>query len=426
MNLVVRVLRWLGVKAVMIVAIAVALSVAAFCVNWVKANRLSLAQAHALRHEISVLRTTLGNTEALAVAKQKTLEELQQREPDWLWSFLQHAKWAMEYRAVEAAYDAAQARAEHLKARLRNKELALRTAEAKISAAYAGVVETFYQTRRQILWVIALVLVGPTAWKLAWYYGFASLASRARPLRLLPQDDGSCAVGASAKMCRVPLLPDQRLIARMEWVQQYPPSARKRTKFLWKWKAPLVSCVAGLTEMTEWCAARTEAGGELLLASGTDPEKFVLRVDMVNHPGIALNPACVVAVTDSIDVTTRWRLGSLHSWISGRLRTILFRGTGAIFVCGYGGVRSFVPGADYRIEEALVLGFDGALDFAVARTETFWPYYRNKTSLFDYRFSGNRQVIAQQALPEAKRASGNPFVRTVNAVLNGIGNLLGF
>jgi uncharacterized protein (AIM24 family) len=212
----------------------------------------------------------------------------------------------------------------------------------------------------------------------------------------------------------------------MEWVQQYPPTAVKRTRFLWKWKAPLISCVAGLIEMTEWATTKSDQSDFLIIASGLDPDKFITRIDITNHPGLSLRPNCVIAITDSVDVTTQWNIKSLHSWISGKLRHIMFRGTGSVFITGYGGIRPIIPNVNYRVEEAIVLGFERQVEFGTARTETFWPYYRNPTSLFDFRFTGNRNVIAQHALPASMRASSNPFIRAVDAILNGVGKLLGF
>jgi hypothetical protein len=103
----------------------------------------------------------------------------------------------------------------------------------------------------------------------------------------------------------------------------------------------------------------------------------------------------------------------------------LFCGTGVVYVSGTGGVDLCAQDAPVVIEEALVLGYDSRAAFATVRTETFWPYFRGKTSLFDYRFEGRHAAIRQTtALPAARQ--GNPYVRTVDAVLNGIGKLLGF
>jgi hypothetical protein len=429
MNILIRILRWLGLKTVVIVMIVVVLTGTAFVINWIKSNRISESQVTALQQQVDDLKTKLTDQAAIANAKSNALEELRRREPHWFWKFIQHGKWAIEYQAVKTAYDMAIGQSERFRSSLRDKELSLQQARAQISTAYAGFIRAFYQTQRQILFVIILAIVGPTAWKIFWYYGLAPFANRSQPIRLNRDNRGdisNIAIGPNMKACQIQLIPKTKLIARMEWVQQYPPTAKKRTRFLWKWKAPLISCVAGLIEMTEWATTKSDDSDYLIIASGLDPDKFITRIDISDHPGISLRPNCVVAITDSVDVATQWNINSLHSWISGRLRHILFRGTGSIFITGYGGIRPVIPNIDYRVEEALVLGFEQQVEFGTARTETFWPYYKNKTSLFDYRFTGNRNVIAQHALPASMRASGNPFIRAVDAILNGAGKLIGF
>jgi hypothetical protein len=78
------------------------------------------------------------------------------------------------------------------------------------------------------------------------------------------------------------------------------------------------------------------------------------------------------------------------------------------------------------VEESLVVGSDARAAFSAIRTETFWPFFRGRTSLFDYRYDGGRSFLRQTSVPAIDRARGNALMRTVEGALNGIGNLLGF
>jgi hypothetical protein len=423
-----RILQWLGSKAILIALVVAVLTSAAFVGNWVKANRITADQVAALAQEVNRLRERVSSEETAAAMALSAVDDLAGERPHWLWEPVRRVRWQMRYESARAAASAAAAQLAGARERLLAAETALQRAREQISAAYAGLTQAYRQTRSLILLVVVLALIGPTLWKLLWFFLIAPLASRAAPVRVVDRDGppGAVRIGAPEKSCIVPLDPAEKLIARMEWVQQYTPTAAKRTRFVWNWRAPLISLAAGLVEMTEWRTERDDGADRVVLSSGLDPDQFICRIDLADHPGLVLRPRYVVAVTEGLSVRTRWNLLSLHGWIAGTLRQILFFGSGTVLIYGYGGIRPIEPGDGCRIEEALVLGFEGNLDFATVRTETFWPYFRGKTSLFDYRFDGPGQVLAQQALAASRRAAANPFRRAVDAVLGGLGKLVGF
>jgi hypothetical protein len=422
-----RILHWLGTKAILIALIVAVLTAAAFIGNWVKANRITGDQVAALQGEVKWLREAVTRGEGAAAAAQRALAEIAGEKPHWLWEPVRRVRWQLRYEAAQAAARAAAAELADLRERLFLAVTTLQRARAQISPAYAGLIHAFRQTRSLIILVVLLALAGPPLWKVLWFFAIAPLAGRAAPLRLAAPagaTGGRIRIGAPEKSCVLSLVPAAKLFARMGWVQQYTPTAAKRTRFVWKWDAPLISLAAGLVEMTEW-GTWEDGKDRVVLSSGLDPDQFVCRIDLTDHPGLVLRPRYVVAVTDGVTVRTRWNLLSLHSWIAGTFRYILFCGSGSVLIYGYGGIRPIEPGEGCRIEESLVLGFEGAVDFSTARTETFWPYFRGKTSLFDYRFDGAGWVLSQQALADALRGAANPFRRAVDAVLGGLGKLIG-
>jgi uncharacterized protein (AIM24 family) len=243
---------------------------------------------------------------------------------------------------------------------------------------------------------------------------------------LAPGSDGEMRAGESAKAQDHQLASDVPVLARMEWLQRYPTKSRKSTRFLWRWRAPFTSFAAGLSEMTEISNQAADPDASIELCSGTDPDMQVIPIELFRHSGIVLRPTHVIAISGDIELQARWRLFNLHAWVSGTLRHLMFSGTGMIYVRGCGGlVARETDNLPVRMEEARIIGYDGRVGIATARTETFWPYYRGKTSLYDYEFTGDGLVIYQQSLPPTHRQASNPVSRVLDAVLRTVGKVLG-
>ena len=309
--------------------------------------------------------------------------------------------------------------------------------EADVRESYAGVrvyakvkdecLLAFRTSQPLIGSLVLAVLLGPIAWAGLWYYLLAPLARLSPVMQFLPPGgDGELHAGESAKAHDHKLAGDIPVLARMEWVQRYPAKSRKRTRFLWRWRAPFTSFAAGLSEMTEIIDETHEPDASIELCSGTDPDMQVIPIELYRHSGIVLRPTHVVAISGDIEPQARWRLFNLHAWVSGTLRHLMFSGTGMIYVRGCGGlVARETDNLPVRMEEARIIGYDGRVGVATARTETFWPYYRGKTSLYDYEFTGDGLVIYQQSLQPAHRQSSNPVSRALDAALRTVGKVLG-
>lgn len=148
-----------------------------------------------------------------------------------------------------------------------------------------------------------------------------------------------------------------------------------------------------------------------------------MRIDFTDHPGLVMKPRHVVAVIGEPELVTRWRWGIL-SLATGQVRYIMFAGTGGLVVQGQGDVTEGRPGVvSTRMETHLVMGFDSRLSVGVDRTETFWPYLRDKTPLVDEEFAGSHPFFWQNSNAEGAR---NPIAKTFDAFFSAIGKLLGF
>jgi uncharacterized protein (AIM24 family) len=206
----------------------------------------------------------------------------------------------------------------------------------------------------------------------------------------------------------------------------WPPEARRSTKFLWDWRAPTISYVAGLKELTSF-TLETSGPAPISIGALNEPNMHVLRLELAEHPGFILKPNHVVAISGHLRVRTKWSFFfNLHAWVCGSFRKILFEGTGSLYICGFGGF-TIIDATVRRqnVEEDLVIGYDSRSLFRTTRTETFWPYFRDRTSLYDYAFEGPSLTLCEAKKPPG-HASANPVKRTLDTILNVVGKLLGF
>lgn len=425
MKLILAILGVLTRKAVAVAVVLIALLVATLIWNWVREQtRITRAIEEARVEVAGSLQEWRTRKSALLMAEAQ-LDALRAEEPSWF-SPVERVRWQARMTAAEAAVEAARGARDQAHAAWQEATNTLNRAVGQVDSFWAGMMDAARRTGWQLALIAALVMAGPAVWKALWFYVLAVIASHRPPARIASgRQEGTLAVGMQGKTTEVRVSPNRPLIARMDWVQQYSAGLAKRTRFLFEWRSPFTSYAAGLAEMTELAADHDSESGTVVLTSGHDPNAYLLALELKDHPGVVLKPGAVVAVTGPIRLRPRWHLTSLHHWIAGRVRHILFCGTGTVFVSGHGGVEIAATAAPTVIEEALVVGYDSRAAFATVRTETFWPYFRGKTSLFDYRFEGGHAAIRQAAAPPSERRNANALVRSVDAVLNAIGRLLG-
>lgn len=427
MKLLLDTARLLAGKFAAVLLIASVIVGFTFLWNWTREQRGLQDRAATLRIEVETAFRDWQTNRVRALSVEMQLHRLEAARPNPILHPSDYLTWRAEYQTAEAAVAAARNARDRAKVLHEEAGRRLGALEAQVDTTLAQLANAARRTWWTIAVAAAAFLFGPMAWKAFWYYGIARLAGHSPPMQVLTREaPGGCRAVAAGKVLEIRVEPGAPLLTRMEWLQQYAPGLAKRTRFLLDWRYPFVSYASGLREMTEVSVRPGQDPGVAVLTSAEDPNAYLVAVELTDHPGMVLKPGVVVAVRGNISVRTRWRLGSLHAWISGRLRHILFGGTGTLYITGHGGVELRSVEAPVVVEEALVLGYDARATFSTARTETFWPYYRERTSLFDYRFDAGQSFVRQVSATLEARARSNPFMRTVDAVLNAVGKVMGF
>lgn len=327
-----------------------------------------------------------------------------------------------EFKAKQLVFDALQKQKNRLNDELErlNNDI-----NAKADSFWVRVRNAFQSRWVSVfIHVTLILLLAPVLWCLLEYYAIAALIGKCKPFRFnSPFQNGAVSAPEnSATQLSFPLAPGEKVFTRSKWVTQRE-NVSARTKFLWSWKSILVSLLADLVEMVEFTAEDAKTG-RITFASPEDADDHVLRIDLADSSGIVLKPRCIIALTPGIRLKTRWSF-HLHNLLSGRVRQIIFYGTGTLFITGYMNINHGVPGKETacRIEDGLILGYDMSMRFSLVRTETFWHYFRGKASLFDFQVIGDGIIFTQAQVPSGRSLMGDTWlVRLIRA----LGQFIGF
>lgn len=352
----------------------------------------------------------------------KKLVEIKGREPWFLDP--RHIPWSWDHDYWNGVYqgaDAASKRATQTK-----EELQRSLSEVKTGKWWLiGIAEKAWARTFSFLGLIVFTIVFvPGLWKAFWFYLVAPIASKAAPIRISTSTGSHVIVSEPKSVQEVELILGSTVCTRGEWVNAYPSEGvKKETRLLWSWQAPLVSYASGLRELTEW-RMTGETSQVLKLCSGTDPNLKIVKVTFASQAELVVRPSSIVAISGALKITTCWKLSSIHSWISGRLRHVIISGQGALYLSGCGDVKTEMPQDKQRMSDTLLIAHDPRAPFRTVRTETFWPFLRGKTSLYDLQFEDQGLVIYQAAargVVDGKRPAHERFQGWIDLLLKPLG-----
>ena len=314
----------------------------------------------------------------------------------------------------------AEARRRGIEAREQVGELraALAAADEATAAALpdpaGGVSDT---TLRDIAWraLVALiaVLLVPFAIRVLFYYALAPLVERGPPIRLArPTGMGAVpqASGGSRPTLSLTLAEGEELLVRQSYLQSSPAGAEMRTQWLLSWRNILTSLASGMAFLT-----RARGPGKTFgISARDDPFAEIARIDLPATTALVMQPRALAAIVQPkgrpMQIRSRWRLFSLHAWLTFQFRYLVFHGPGTLVVKGGRGVRVERAEDGRRFGQDQLIGFSADTAYTVARSETFLPYFFSREPLFRDRVTDRDGkadgILVIEEAPMAGRRKG--------------------
>ena len=265
------------------------------------------------------------------------------------------------------------------------------------------------------LLVLSAILL-PVAIKAFFYFVLAPLAARLPPLsiaRELQAGDASLPLPPqgesriSAVSQALLLQPGQQMLIHPAYLQSSPVSSTKRTQWLLDWRFPLTSLAAGMVALTR---LHSDEPASVTISASDDPLLEIAVVHLPAGSALVFQPRGLVGlICDSnqpLVISSHWRLGSLHAWLTLQLRFIVFRGPVTLIVRGCRGVRLERAGQGRSISQSATLGFSTDVLYSTMRSETFIPYLRGQQALLNDRFDGDHGVYLYEETPRHGKQPG--------------------
>lgn len=318
---------------------------------------------------------------------------------------------------------AAQDRAHFAQREVQRLEQELARLKALSASSSGWVLEQWKSAAPNLIWIALVVMLLPYGQRVLAYFVLMPLVARASPLRISPADAlGSLDISQPAHTLELDTAQLGSVYCRAEFAR--PVSGAARSQLFYRATAPFISYAAGLFMLTRIDPDAGSGAPRLTLASPSDPNAILLRLDLKQHPGVVLHPRNVVALCGDVKLRTAWFLFSLHAWSTFQLRYIVFSGSGSIVLQGRGTLSAERLEQDTtRIEQKYVVGFESQLGYKTHRTETFLPYLVGKTPLVDDMFQGAGCYFWEKSPDQGHRSVTE---RTFDALFGAIGKLLGF
>ncbi len=297
-------------------------------------------------------------------------------------------------------------------------------------SVFRQVLSPVMKTLPTALLILVAALLSPLLVKLVAYYVVAPLAVRRPGIRLLPGGSGLISIGdgpsgkdggrppASSVALSLLLEEKTQLLISPRYLQAVSLDARKDTKWLLDWSAPLTSLAAGMYGLIRIAADGRE---RITISSSDDPLVEFAIMNLPAGSAVVLQPRCLVGIVEGADsrvrITRHWQLGNLRAWLTLQLRYVVFHGPSRLIVKGCRGVRVEPVTAGRAVNQAATLGFSANLSYSVARSETFPAYLFSQRDLFNDSWNGERGCCIYAETPHPKARAGL-FGRGIEGVLD--------
>lgn len=253
----------------------------------------------------------------------------------------------------------------------------------------------------------------PIGIKLLLYFAIAPWAARQPPIQILSRSAGIAAdqhtasLQASAVSIPVAIEPGEELLLHSAYLQSSSAHSAKTSKWLLDWNYPFTSLAAGLYALIRVAPQQ----GETVVVSATrDPLLEVAVIEVAAGSAMVLQPRSLVGLVQPrsapLRITSHWRVGHLHAWLTFQFRYLAIHGPVRLIVTGCRGVRLEAAGRGRLINQAATMGFSADALYSVRRCETFVSYWRGDDELFNDQFAGAACVYVYEEMPGLHRHAG--------------------
>ncbi|MBU0826325.1 MAG: hypothetical protein KKE41_00310, partial [Gammaproteobacteria bacterium] len=231
------------------------------------------------------------------------------------------------------------------------------------------------------LFILLSAIFAPLGIKALFYFVLAPLAARRPPVRLLPDSLGEVALEShlSAVSREVTVDAAHELLLHPDFLQSASIAGQTDTCWLLNRRFPLTSLASGMVALTR---IRTTVPATYVVSATQDAHSEIGVLVLPTGAALVMQPHNLVGVLqqrgEPVRITSHWRLGSLHAWLTLQLRYLAFHGPAQLIVQGCRGVRVEPAATGRSVSQAATIAFNANLGYSTRRCETFIAYVRGK------------------------------------------------
>ncbi len=308
-----------------------------------------------------------------------------------------------------AAFAPRQSDMDALLAPLRERQAALH--DLRAGNWFARLSQPLLDILPTALFILLGAIFAPLAIKALFYFVLAPLAARRPPVRLLPDSLGELALESrlSAVSREVTVDASHELLLHPDFLQSASIAGHTDTCWLLNRRFPLTSLASGMVALTR---IRTTAPSTYVVSATQDAHSEIGVLVLPTGAALVMQPRNLVGVLQQrgvpVRITSHWRLGSLHAWLTLQLRYLAFHGPAQLIVQGCRGVRVEPAHTGRSVSQAATIAFNANLGYSTRRCETFVAYVRGKQALLNDSFQGDKGFYVYEEMPHSSQRDGGP------------------
>lgn len=261
--------------------------------------------------------------------------------------------------------------------------------------------------------ILLAIALSPLFLKLLMFYGVAPFVQRLKPVLIYPNKDANPIPEPERSSVSVPIAigATEELLVHNDFLQRSSEKSLKRTQYFLNSRIPFSSIAAGMFGLTR-IRPSDETGTEVVVSSQNDAFGELSLLEIPEGASMILQPRSLAGVlkgqSKPVKITRKWRLFSLHAWLTLQLRYLIFHGPCKVILKGCRGVRAEASesGKAKVINQSSTIGFSGNLNYRNTRCETFLPYLTGKEDLFNDCFEGSPGRFVYEEMPAGGRKGG--------------------